>query len=74
MIPIKAFVALTLFALTFGAFGVLIGRASKRIEHKEEPTEERHACDTCKWENTRPQDEPCCICVQDDMDMWEKDE
>ena len=31
-------------------------------------------CDTCKYEYTKPTEEPCFSCLEDDVDMWEKDE
>lgn len=33
-----------------------------------------NTCDTCKYENTKPTEEPCLSCLEDDVDRWEKDE
>lgn len=56
------------------AFGIvcdrLLTRSTKGFsEPSDEP--ERHACDTCKYDETNPKDYPCCECAEDDMDLWE---
>ena len=57
------------------AFGIVCDRLITRWSqgHTEPDNEpEKRSCDTCRYGKVRPQDEPCCDCLQDDdMDLWE---
>lgn len=74
MIPVTAFVSLILFMIPCVAFGWLLGKLTMHHEEDTPVEQERHACDTCKFEYTKPTEEPCLSCLEDDVDMWEKDE
>lgn len=74
MIPVTAFVSLILFMIPCVAFGWLLGKLTTHHEEETPVEQERHACDTCKYENTKPTEEPCLSCLEDDVDRWEKDE
>ena len=56
------------------AFGIVCDRLLTRsTKGLSEPSgeSERHACDTCKYEDTNPNESPCKECAEDDMDLWE---
>lgn len=74
MINKTAFMALSLIMVVSWAFGIVCDKLLTRwfnslSESSGEP--ERHACDTCKYENTNPKESPCKECAEDDMDLWE---
>ena len=56
-------------------FGIVCDRLITRWSqgHTEPDNEtEKRSCDTCRYGKVRPQDEPCCDCLQDDdIDRWE---
>ena len=55
-------------------FGIVCDRIFTRwFDSLREPQNEpqRHACDTCKYEDTNPNESPCKECAEDDMDLWE---
>ena len=75
MIPKTAFIALALVMVSAWAFGGFCDRLLIKwcdgLKTPHEDTEKR-TCDNCKHGKTRPQDEPCCECLQDDdIDRWE---
>lgn len=74
MIPVQAVVALFLFMIACVAFGWALGRISRKFDFKEPEEKESHACDTCKYDHVKPQDEPCRSCLVDDIDRWERDD
>ena len=74
MINRTAFMALALIMGVSWSFGIVCDRMLTRwIKSLSEPQSEpeRHACDTCKYDETNPKDYPCCECAEDDMDLWE---
>ena len=75
MIPKTAFIALALVMVSAWAFGIFCDRMIIKW-HKSltEPSEDedKHTCDRCKFGKFRPQEYPCCECLQDDdIDRWE---
>lgn len=70
MIPTCAFFALLLLFLAGIMFGAML--SNMPAVKVDEPEQERHGCDTCKYENVRPEDEPCRECLVDDVDRWER--
>ena len=69
MIPKEAFWSITAVMALGWAFGVVCDRLLIKwcdgLKTPQEDTEKR-TCDNCKYGKTRPQDEPCCECLQDD--------
>lgn len=75
MIPKEAFIALAALMASAWVFGIVCDRLLVRwIQwHKKNPdVPDRHSCDTCKHQMVRPTDEPCCDCVNGDIDRWEE--
>lgn len=79
MIPKEAFWSITAVMALGWAFGVVCDRtfirwAESHSEPQDDPDIVRYTCDTCRYENTKPTEEPCLSCLEDDVDRWEKDE
>ena len=57
------------------AMGIVICAAvirELRDTGEDEPEKDRRTCETCRYGKVRPQDDPCCDCLQDDdIDRWE---
>lgn len=74
MINRTAFVALSLIMVVSWVFGAVCDRMITRwFNSLSEPSDEpvRHACDTCRYEDTNPTMSPCRECAEDGIDMWE---
>ena len=73
MINKTAFVALSLIMVVSWAFGAVCDRMITRwfnSLYKPQKTPDRRSCDTCKYENTNPNESPCKECADDDIDRW----
>ena len=74
MINKTAFMALSLIMVVSWGFGIVCDKLLTRwLNGLSDPQDkpERHACDTCKYEDTNPKRFPCNVCAEDDMDLWE---
>ena len=66
-----ALIACCLIGVVIGAaIGVEIMRDLEA--EPEEHTYDSRSCDTCRYEDVKPTEAPCCDCVTDDTDMWEE--
>jgi len=67
-----ALIACCLIGMAMGIVAYASIARELRESAEDDTEKEQRTCETCRYGKTRPQDDPCCDCLQDDdIDRWE---